>query len=86
MQIMVGIDLHSNNALCGLMDESSRRLVHQKLPCDPFTTPTLNFSLQSNLTWTAAVGLLSRLGGWCPWCRRTPVLATPNRQRVFGCW
>ena len=45
MKIMVGIDLHSNNALCGLMDESGRRLVHQKLPCDPFTTPTLNFSL-----------------------------------------
>ena len=86
MKIMVGIDLHSNNALCGLMDESGRHLVHQKLPCDPFTTPTLNFSRQSNLTLTAAVVLLSSLGVWCPWCRRTPVLATPNRQRVFGCW
>ncbi len=110
MKIMVGIDLHSNNTFCGLMDESGRRLVHQKLPCDLFTTPTLNFSLQSNLTltaavvlltldaalnrtsnasnltWTATVVLLSSLGVWCPWCRRTPVLATPNRQRVFGCW
>ena len=34
MKIMVGIDLHSNNALCGLMDEKGRRLVHKKLPCD----------------------------------------------------
>ena len=33
---------------------------------DPFMTPTLNFSLQSNLTLTAAVVLLSRLGVWCP--------------------
>ena len=34
MKIMVGIDLHSNNALCGLMDESGRRLIHKQLPCD----------------------------------------------------
>ena len=34
MKIMVGIDLHSNNALCGLMDETGRRLLHKKLPCD----------------------------------------------------
>jgi transposase len=34
MKIMVGIDLHSNNALCGLMDENGRRLLHKQLPCD----------------------------------------------------
>jgi transposase len=34
MKIMVGIDLHSNNALCGLMDETGRRLAHKKLPCE----------------------------------------------------
>ena len=34
MKIMVGIDLHSNNALCGLMDTSGRRLLHKQLPCD----------------------------------------------------
>ena len=33
MKIMVGIDLHSNNALCALMEEDGRRLLHQKLPC-----------------------------------------------------
>jgi transposase len=34
MKIMVGIDLHSNNALCGFMDENGRRLLHKQLPCD----------------------------------------------------
>ena len=34
MKIMTGIDLHSNNALCGLMDESGRRVLHKKLPCE----------------------------------------------------
>jgi len=28
--------------------------------------------------------LLSRRGLWCPLCRPSPTLATPNRQRVFG--
>ena len=31
---MTGMDLHSNNALCGLRDESGQRLVHKQLPCD----------------------------------------------------
>ena len=31
---MTGIDLHSHNARCGLMDESGRRLVHKKLSCE----------------------------------------------------
>jgi hypothetical protein len=39
MKIMVGIDLHSNNALCGLMDESGRRLIHKQLPCDLAAIP-----------------------------------------------
>ena len=34
MKIMVGIDRHSNNALCGLVDETGRRLGHKQLPCD----------------------------------------------------
>jgi hypothetical protein len=33
MKIVTGIDLHSHNALGGLMNESGRRLVHRKLPC-----------------------------------------------------
>jgi hypothetical protein len=39
MKIMVGIDLHSNNALCGLMDESGRRLIHKQLSCDLAAIP-----------------------------------------------
>jgi transposase len=31
---MAGIDLHSNNAMVGLMDQEGRRLAHQKLECD----------------------------------------------------
>jgi transposase len=34
MKIMVGIDLHSNNAVCGLMDMKGKRLLHKRVPCD----------------------------------------------------
>ena len=33
MKIMAGIDLHSNNALCALVDQDGKRLRHRKLPC-----------------------------------------------------
>ena len=33
-KLIAGFDLHSNNVLCGLMDEKGRRLAHKKLPCD----------------------------------------------------
>lgn len=60
MKIMVGIDLHSNNALCGLMDESGRRLVHQKLPCDlaailqllaPYKERIATLAVESTFNW-----------------------------------
>ncbi len=31
---MVGIDLHGNNAVCGLVDRSGKRLKEKRLPCD----------------------------------------------------
>ncbi len=34
MKIMVGIDLQSNNAVCGLVDQEGRRLLHKKVPCE----------------------------------------------------
>jgi len=34
MKIMAGIDLHSNNAVCGLVDQEGRRLLHKKVPCE----------------------------------------------------
>jgi len=60
MKIMVGIDLHSNNALCGLMDESGLRLVHQKLPCDlatilqllaPYKESIATIAVESTFNW-----------------------------------
>lgn len=32
--LMAGIDLHSNNVMIGIVDQSGRRLKHQKLACD----------------------------------------------------
>ena len=60
MKIMTGIDLHSNNALCGLMDESGRRLVHRKLPCDlssilqlldPYKERIATIAVESTFNW-----------------------------------
>src|SRR5712671_5003177 len=60
MKIMVGIDLHSNNALCGLMDESGQRLVHKKLPCDltsilkllePYKERIATVAVESTFNW-----------------------------------
>jgi transposase len=60
MKIMVGIDLHSNNALCGLMDESGRRLVHKQLPCDlaailqllePYQESIATIAIESTFNW-----------------------------------
>lgn len=34
MKIMTGIDLHSNNAVCGLMDMKGKRLLQKRMPCD----------------------------------------------------
>ena len=33
MKIMAAIDLHSNNAMCGLMDMQGKRLAHRKVAC-----------------------------------------------------
>ena len=37
MKVVTGIDLHSNNALCGLMEENGRRVLHKKLPASART-------------------------------------------------
>jgi hypothetical protein len=60
MKIMVGIDLHSNNALCGLMDESGQRLAHKKLPCElpailqllePYKDRIATIAVESTFNW-----------------------------------
>lgn len=32
-QLMAGIDLHSNNVMIGIIDQSGRRVRHRKLDC-----------------------------------------------------
>jgi len=60
MKIRVGIDLHGNNALCGLMDESGQRLLHKKLPCDlpailqllaPYQERIATLAVESTFNW-----------------------------------
>jgi len=60
MKIMTGIDLHSNNALCGLMDESGQRLVHKQLPCElpailqllePYKDRIATVAIESTYNW-----------------------------------
>jgi len=60
MKIMVGIDLHSNNALCGLMDRGGRRLLHRKMPCDleailallePYKKRIETIGIESTFNW-----------------------------------
>ena len=60
MKIRVGIDLHSNNALCGLRDESGPRLVHKKPSCDltailqllePYKDRIATIAVESTFNW-----------------------------------
>jgi transposase len=34
MKVMAGIDLHSNNAMCAVVDLAGKRLLHKKVPCE----------------------------------------------------
>ena len=86
MKIMVGIDLHSNNALCGLMDESGRRLVHQKLPCDmasilqmlkPYKERIATVAIESTFNWYWLVDGLQDHG-------YQVVLANPARMKPYS--
>lgn len=60
MKIMVGIDLHSNNAMCGLMDMEGKRLLHKKVPCElskvvellaPFKEQIEMVGVESTFNW-----------------------------------
>jgi len=86
MKIMVGIDLHSNNALCGLMDENGRRLVHQKLPCDlaailqllePYKDRIATIAVESTFNWYWLVDGLQDHGYHV-------VLANPARRQPYS--
>jgi transposase len=86
MKIMVGIDLHSNNALCGLMDESGRRLLHKQLPCDlaailqllkPYKKRIATIAVESTYNWYWLVDGLQDHGYHV-------VLANPARMQPYS--
>jgi len=85
MKIMTGIDLHSNNALCGLMDENGRRVLHKKLPCDlpailqvlkPYKERIAQVAVESTYNWYWLVDGLEDHG-------YPVVLANPARMRQY---
>ena len=85
MKIMTGIDLHSNNALCGLMDENGRRLVHKKLPCElpailqllaPYQEQIATVGVESTYNWYWLVDGLQDHG-------YNVVLANPARMKPY---
>jgi transposase len=85
MKIMTGIDLHSNNALCGLMDQSGRRLLHKKLPCDlsvilqvlaPYKARIAQVAVESTYNWYWLVDGLEDHG-------YPVVLANPARMQQY---
>lgn len=58
--LMAGIDLHSNNVMIGIMDQSGRRVKHQKLDCDlgkidqflrPFQSRLQKIAVESTYNW-----------------------------------
>ena len=85
MKIMTGIDLHSNNALCGLMDESGRRVLHKKLPCQlpeilkmlqPYKACIAQVAVESTYNWYWLVDGLEDHG-------YPVVLANPARMKQY---
>ena len=85
MKIMTGIDLHSNNVLCGLMDESGRRVLHKKLPCDlstilrvlePYKARIAQVAVESTYNWYWLVDGLEDHG-------YPVVLANPARMQQY---
>jgi len=58
--LMAGIDLHSNNVMIGIVDQSGRRLQHRKLACDlkaveaflkPFKPRLRSVAVESTFNW-----------------------------------
>ena len=59
-KLMAGIDLHSNNLFCGIMDKSGRRVFEKKLPCNwemvrqtlaPFKKQLSQVAVESTYNW-----------------------------------
>jgi transposase len=59
-QLMAGIDLHSNNMFCGIVDQDGKRVYEQKLPCElprvlqalkPFKGRIEKIAVESTYNW-----------------------------------
>ena len=59
-KLMAGIDLHSNNLFCGIVDEDGRQIYEKKLPCDlrqvtrallPFKKQLETVAVESTYNW-----------------------------------
>jgi transposase len=59
-QLMAGIDLHSNNVMIGIIDQSGQRVTHRKLDCDlkqveqflrPFKERLGSIAVESTYNW-----------------------------------
>jgi transposase len=59
-QLIAGIDLHSNNLMIGLIDQTGKRLKHRKLSCDlnqvlqflaPFKDSLRSIAVESTFNW-----------------------------------
>ena len=70
-KIMTGIDLHGNNAVCGLMDMTGRRLLHKKVPCqlpkvlgllEPYRDRIDTIAVESTFNWYWLVDGLREAG------------------------
>lgn len=84
--IMVGIDLHSNNARCGLMDLTGQRLLQRKLPCElaailpvlePYRERITTIAVESTFNWYWLVDGLQDHGYHV-------VLANPARMQPYS--
>jgi transposase len=60
MRIMAGIDLHSNNAMCAVVNMEGQRLLHKKVPCrlskvvevlDPYKAELESVAVESTFNW-----------------------------------
>ncbi len=59
-KLMAGIDLHSNNLFCAIVDMTGKRVFEQKLPCDlesvvralkPFKKRLEKIAVESTYNW-----------------------------------
>lgn len=59
-KLMAGIDLHSNNLFCGIVDQEGKRVFEKKLPCDlpavlqalkPFKKKLETMAVESTYNW-----------------------------------